>query len=223
MAHQNQIRMKMEKTHLVIGLVGGPMLLGHAVCGDHHAGAIIAEVAMHKDFIFGMVSAQLEKLGNLIVAGSQVSARGDRHVAHSQRFNGALLRRLWATVTKIDYDGDAQILQLLITGCVGLRAAIESVADLAGVWNAAYLKSFTKGKNGVWIGRRLVVILRAACGRAAACEPRADRQDGAPAPVKSKVRGRRKQIVPITDKFKRFANLQDEFTRLELAAVNFCV
>jgi len=39
-----------EQLHLRHRLVGGPAFLGHAVGRDGHAGAIVAEATVHKDF-----------------------------------------------------------------------------------------------------------------------------------------------------------------------------
>src|ERR1700736_4521889 len=67
MSHQHQVRMEMEEAHLVVGLIRGPMFPGHAVRGDHDPGAVVAEIAVHEDFLLWMVANQFQECGYLIV------------------------------------------------------------------------------------------------------------------------------------------------------------
>lgn len=59
MTHQEKVLVKMVRPHFVVGLVGRPVIHGDVICGDDHAGAIVAEEAMRENFLLLIVAQQL--------------------------------------------------------------------------------------------------------------------------------------------------------------------
>src|SRR5580658_7993336 len=127
--------MEVKESHLVICLVGGPMLLRHPVCSDHDTRAIVAEIAVHEYFLFGIVANQFQKGSHLVVGRAKEGASGKTDVTHSESLDDNSLGRLRLCVPQINNDADAEISQLLISEVTGLRAAIQHVADLACIGN----------------------------------------------------------------------------------------
>ena len=128
--------MEVEGAHLVVSLIGGPMIFGDAVGGDHYAGAIVAKIAVDEDFFAGVVVQELKEGRDLIVSGAKKGAGGDADIAHAGSLHGFLLRFIFGGVAEIHDDGNAEVLQLLVAGAARLRAAIKKFANLAGVANS---------------------------------------------------------------------------------------
>jgi hypothetical protein len=126
-AHQKEMAVEVEGEHLVVGLIGGPMVFGYAVGGNDYAGAIVAKVAVDEDFFPRVVAQELEKRSDLIVGGAEKCAGGYADVAHAGRLNRFLLRVSFASVAEIHNDGNAEILQLAIADSARLGAAIQEL------------------------------------------------------------------------------------------------
>lgn len=154
--------MEVKESHLVIRLVGGPMLLRHSVCGDHDTRAIIAEIAVHEYFLFWIVANQFEKSRDLVVGGAKEGAGGETDVTHAETLDDNPLGRVGLGVPQINNDVDAEIFQLLIPEVTGLRAAIQHVANPACIRNALHSQFFGECQDGARVGRRCDGVLRAA-------------------------------------------------------------
>src|SRR6266850_1012011 len=143
-----------KKIHLFHGLLGGPFFEGHAIGGNEHAGAIIAEAAVHKNLLFGVIGEEREELNYLLIRWRGPSTDGNMHETHAQgvglpAFPGD---RVGIFSAKVDHGGDAQFLEFGQALRSGLRAAIKMVIDSAGVGNARDAKSLSV--SGTHDGRR---------------------------------------------------------------------
>src|SRR5712692_10053943 len=56
-----------KKIHFIHGLLRGPFFHGHAVGGDEHTGAVVAEAAVHENLLRRIVAKQREKLPHLFI------------------------------------------------------------------------------------------------------------------------------------------------------------
>ena len=99
-----------KEIHFFGGLFGGPLLDGYAIDGGEHAGAIVAEAAVHKDFLPTVVTEEGKKLDDLFVGWRVPAADGNVDKAHAHGFGVlALPRDLFAVLAaQIDDGGDAQ-------------------------------------------------------------------------------------------------------------------
>lgn len=75
-----------KEIHFFYSLFRGPFFKSHAVSGDKHAGAVIAEAAMHKYFLLRIIAEEGEKLCDLLIARRSPTAHGDVNEAHPERF-----------------------------------------------------------------------------------------------------------------------------------------
>src|SRR5882762_6111873 len=66
-----------KEIHFFYSLFRGPFFKSHAVSGDKHAGAVIAEAAMHKYFLLRIIAEEGEKLCDLLIARRSPTAHGD--------------------------------------------------------------------------------------------------------------------------------------------------
>jgi len=119
-------------------LLGGPFVDGHAIGGDEHAGAIIAEAAVHENFFFGVIVKEGKELNHLLIRWRGPSIDRNKDETHAQgvgllAFPGD---RVGIFTAKIDNGGDAEFLEFGQALRSGLRAAIKMVIDSAGVGNA---------------------------------------------------------------------------------------
>ena len=99
-----------EEVHFLGGLLGGPFFDGHAIDGGENAGAIVAEAAVHEDFLPGIVAKEREKLYHLFVAGRIPATDGNVDKAHAHGFDVLALPDDFFAVfaAQIDDGGDAQ-------------------------------------------------------------------------------------------------------------------
>ena len=147
-ADQNQVTMKVINAHFIVGLIGHPVLFGHAIGRDHHAGAVVSEITMHEGLTFRVVTNKLKERGDLVVGRAEKAVCGHANVFDSQFFDGALLGSLlFGAAAKINHHGNTEVLQLAVAGCVRLSAAIEEFADFAGIRDARQIELFRNSGN----------------------------------------------------------------------------
>ena len=138
-----------KKIHLLQGLLGGPFFEGHAIGGNEDAGAIIAEAAMHENFLFGVIVEEREKLNDLLIRWRGPSTDRNMDETHAQGFGLPALPDdfLGILAAKIDNGGDAKFFEFGQALRSGLRAAIEMVIDSAAVGNGGYAKFLSVGRK----------------------------------------------------------------------------
>ena len=76
-----------EEIHFVHGLLGSPFVEGHAIGRDEDARAILAEAAMHEDFVPRIGPEKREKQHKLFIGGSRPATDRDIQEAHAERFD----------------------------------------------------------------------------------------------------------------------------------------
>ncbi len=69
------LRNKGYRLHIVHGLLGGPSFFRHAIRCHGHAGAIVAQAAMDKDFLARIVANQRQKFREGLVFGKRTAPR----------------------------------------------------------------------------------------------------------------------------------------------------
>ena len=77
---------KAEKIHFLHGLLGRPFLKGHAISGDEYASTIVAEQAVHENFLLRILAKKRKKLHDLCIAWRRPATDGDMNEAYAQRF-----------------------------------------------------------------------------------------------------------------------------------------
>src|SRR6267143_1949069 len=102
-----------KKIHLLQSLLGGPFFEGHAIGGDEDAGAIIAEAAVHKNFLFGVIVEQREELNHLLIRWRGPSTDRNMDETHAQgvRLPAFPGDRVGIFTAKIDHRSDAEFLE----------------------------------------------------------------------------------------------------------------
>ena len=144
-----------EEIHFFQGLIGRPLLHGHAIDGGEHAGAIVTEAAVNEDLLPRMVAKKREKLDNLFIGWRRPAADGNVDKAHAQRFGvPALPKYLFAVFpAQIDNGGDAQYFELRETDFLGLCAPVKEIRNFTGVGNSGDVKFLPKGGPREWRSR----------------------------------------------------------------------
>src|SRR6266436_996682 len=101
---------KAEEIHFFHRLIGRPFVDSHAIDGGEHAGAVVTEAAVQKDFLPGIVTEEREKLDDLLIRWRSPSADGNVDKAHAQGFRVFALPRDFFGVlaAQINDGGDAQ-------------------------------------------------------------------------------------------------------------------
>lgn len=124
-----------KEIHFFQGFFRGPFIKGHTVRSDKHTRAIIAKAAMHKYFLLRIIAEEREKLRDLIVARRRPATHGNVNETYSERVGLLALPGNFPGVfaAKIDDGSDAQFLQFWKAFLERLRAAIERIANLAGI------------------------------------------------------------------------------------------
>jgi hypothetical protein len=89
--------MEVKDAHLVVSLVGRPMLLGDAVGRHHDACAIVTEITVHERFLPLVVAKKFQECGDLLVGRTEETTRGNADMLHSEGFDGALLGSLFGS------------------------------------------------------------------------------------------------------------------------------
>ena len=145
-----------EEIHFSQGLFGRPFFDGDAIGGGENAGAIIAEAAVHEDFLPRLVVKKREELNNLLVGGWRPAADGDVDKTHAKGFGALAFPSDFFAVftTQVNDGSDAQQFQFGKAHFFGLRAAVESFRNLSSVGNAGDAEFLSKsGLNKRWSGR----------------------------------------------------------------------
>ena len=139
-----------EEIHFFGGLVGGPLLDGHAIDGGENAGAIVAEAAVQEYFLPGIVAEEREKLDHLFVTGRGPATNGNVDEAHAQGFGVLALPDDFFAIlaAQIDDGSDAQNFELREAHFTRLRAAIQDIVDFSGVGNSGDVKFFAVSRRG---------------------------------------------------------------------------
>src|SRR5215470_1831497 len=65
-----------EEIHLIHGACGQPVVRRHAVSGHKNARAVVAEEAMHKDFLVRIIAEQCKEARHLFIGWRRPSADG---------------------------------------------------------------------------------------------------------------------------------------------------
>ncbi len=161
-----------EEIHFFQGFFRRPFLESHAVSGDKHAGAVIAEAAVHKYFLLRIVAEKREKLRDLIVGWRRPATDSDVHKAYAERFGLPAFPGNFPGVfaAKIDDSRDPQFLQFRKAFLMRLRAAIQKIADLARVRNSTKLQFLPECRSFRWRSRRTCIRLREQRRRKSAAE-----------------------------------------------------
>ena len=73
-----------KKIHLLQSLLGRPFVNGHAIDGDEDASAIIAEVAVHEDFLFRLVAKKREELDDLFIRRGRPATNWNMNETNAQ-------------------------------------------------------------------------------------------------------------------------------------------
>ena len=141
-----------EEVHLLQGLIRRPFFEGHAIGCDEDAGAIVAEAAVHENFLRRIVAEYREKLSDLFIGWRRPTANGNVDEAHAHRFGKlALPFRFFGVFTaEIDDGVDAQFFQLGKALAFGLRAAIENIGNFSGVVHTGNAKFLSVGGLHDW-------------------------------------------------------------------------
>ena len=112
--------------HLVHGLLGGPVLFGHAIGSDHHADTIVAEPAVDEDLAARVGPHQFQEASKRRIA-RKGAVPGQSNVVHPE---GADLAALAVAIaTEIDDQFNAEVVKLHEAFVSGLAAAIEMRRD----------------------------------------------------------------------------------------------
>jgi len=133
-----------KEIHLLDGLFSGPFLNGHAIEGGENAGAIVAEVAVHEDFLPRIVAEKREKLHDLFVGWGRPAIDGDVDKAQAKGFGALAFPGDFFAIlaAQIDDGGDAQNFQFREAHFPGLRAAVKGLGNFSGVGNSSDVKFF---------------------------------------------------------------------------------
>src|SRR5713226_3289879 len=75
-----------EEIHFFYRPIGRPLVHGHTIDGGENAGTIVAEVAVHEDFLPRIVAEKREKMRDLFVGWRVPAADGNVYKAHSHGF-----------------------------------------------------------------------------------------------------------------------------------------
>ena len=144
-----------EEIHFLDGLFCGPFLNGHAIEGSENAGAIVAEVAVHEDFLPRIVAEKREKLHDLFVGWGRPAIDGDVDKAQAKGFGAlAFPGDFFAILSaQIDNGGDAQNFQFREAHFPGLRAAVKGLGNFSGVGNPSDVKFFPVSRRREGGGR----------------------------------------------------------------------
>jgi len=124
--------------HLAARLIRGPILIRHAKCRDHQAGAVNALVAMNEDFLIRIIANDFEKARGDRIAGMLALPRNS-DVLHAFTRDGFSLRVAIAFIAKIHVNGDAARSEGVKSIGRGLSAAIEQRSNFASVGHANQL------------------------------------------------------------------------------------
>lgn len=133
-----------ERAHLMHGFIGGPAFVGYAIGCDGHAGAVVAEAAMDKNLLFGILRNYFEKSDERLVIGKR-AVPWDRNVLHAEFGDGGLFIAVGAA-SHVDNDGDSHRLEAFEALDTRLASTVETRSDPAEVRDTG---SFLVCGNGV--------------------------------------------------------------------------
>jgi hypothetical protein len=146
-----------EVVHFLQGLIGRPLFDGHAIGGDEDAGAIFTEMAMHEDFLRGIVAEKRKKLKHLLICGRSPAADRNMNETHAQGLDLLALPEDFRGIleAEIDDGADAEFLELGEPLGFGLSTTKEMIVDSAAIGNGGDAKFFAvggmhfRGNNGL--------------------------------------------------------------------------
>ena len=108
-----QVRVESKRIHFLDGLIGGPVLLRHAIGGHHHSGTIAPEITVHENFLRGVLLKELQEFRDLGVAGWRPTTHRDIDKSHTEGFRlGAFPSHRAAIAAQVDNRSDAKLFQL---------------------------------------------------------------------------------------------------------------
>jgi hypothetical protein len=128
-----------EIAHFLKGLLCGPVIDGHTINGEEHAGAIAAKPAVHQDFFPGPLLREGQKFHEILVLGSRPAASADIHDAHAEclGFFAFGFCQAFSFAAQVDDQGDAKFFEFAQTFVVGLRTAIKLIVQLSDIRHSA--------------------------------------------------------------------------------------
>ena len=140
---------EVEVKHLLKRFFCGPMQKGDTVSGEEHAGAVVAQPAMHVKLFCRMLLKKGEELNEFVIRGRRPAARGDIHEVHAKSFHplAFLFHRAWVLSAKVNDGRDSKLFELFKTFRVWLRAAVQRTIELADVRHPGNLHSFAEASK----------------------------------------------------------------------------
>ena len=143
--------MKAKRIHFTNRAVRRPILLRDPVRRDHHSGAVLAVIAMHKNFLLRIVAKKLQELCYLRIRWIRHSTDGNVHETHAQRFYlPALPCHRTAVPSQIHNSRHAQFFQFRKPLLRRLRAAKQYIAHFSNVVDPCEVQSLRRTHNRDW-------------------------------------------------------------------------
>lgn len=137
-----------ELAHLLHGFVGGPAFVGHAVGRNGHTGAVVAEAAVHEDFLAGIFCDHFQKSNERAVVGKWAMPR-DGDILHAELGDRGLFALVGAAA-HVDDDGDSHLLEAFESSGARVASAVKMGRDFAEVWDAGNWLVSGNRMLGVW-------------------------------------------------------------------------
>src|SRR4029077_8914426 len=114
--------------HLLSCFLRGPPLLGHSVRRDIHSGTIVANAAMDKNFLAGVLANQHQEFSERLVLRME-AAPGKRHILHSEL--GHHLAFAVASTAQVHHNLDSHFWEVAKTSLRWLPAPVKLRSYLA--------------------------------------------------------------------------------------------
>jgi len=128
-----------KRIHFLDRLIGGPVLLRHAIGGHHHSGSVAPEITVNENFLLGVLLKKPQEFSDLCVGRRRPTTHRDIDKSHTEGFRLCTLARDRAAISAQVYNrGDAKLFQLYQALRRGLRAAQQCFTDFSGIRHAGY-------------------------------------------------------------------------------------
>ncbi len=99
-----------EGIHFFDGLIGCPVLLRHAIGGDHDSGAVAAKITVHENFLRGVLLKELQEFSDLCVGWGRPTTHRDIDKTHTEGFRlCAFPSHRAAIAAQVDNGSDAKL------------------------------------------------------------------------------------------------------------------